>query len=248
MNLPSSPSTLLFLPRSASKNSPLHSVFPEPGRALLTAVAHSAEALREGRQGLADCVDWQSPEYAALDYYDGALYQVPGLRGAVAAAMRSGAIDVVILSGGYGAVYADEPIHWYEKQMDFAYWKRHGLPAVLEECVELSGARTAYGFVARTTAYARILRAMDWPRLRRRSPLAEAGLFYLDFPPGGNGLSRRCLRRSVGRLWSSSKPGLTGRGTLRRITRATASRTKSSEPDPCESSNSHGSDRGGLFV
>ena len=28
-----------------------------------------AEALREGRQELADCVDWQSPEFAALDYF-----------------------------------------------------------------------------------------------------------------------------------------------------------------------------------
>ena len=182
MNAPSSPLTLLFLPCSATKNSPLHAVFPAPGRALLTVLSRSAEALREGRQELADCVDWQSPEFAALDYYDGALYQVPGLRAAVGAAMRSGGVDVVILSGGYGAVYADEPIHRYEEKMDFAYWKIRGLPAVLEECIELSGARTVYGFLARTTAYARILRAVNWAELRRRNRLAEAGLFYLEFP------------------------------------------------------------------
>ncbi len=175
-------SALLILPCSATKNAPLHPVFPEPGRALANVLVNTAEALREGRRGLAACVDWQSAEFAALDYYDGALYQAPGLRATVAAAMRSGAIDAMILSGGYGAIYADERIHRYDKQMDFAYWRRHRLPAVLAESIELSGVQAVYAFLARATAYARILRAIAWERVKKMRGLAEAGLFYIDFP------------------------------------------------------------------
>ena len=79
-------------------------------------LVRAAELLPGGRRGLSAYVDWQSPEFAALDYYDDALYQVPGLRRIIAAAMRSGAIDVVILSGAYGTVYADERIHRYQKR------------------------------------------------------------------------------------------------------------------------------------
>ncbi|HEX6988349.1 MAG TPA: hypothetical protein VF282_02680, partial [Bacillota bacterium] len=124
---------LLILPCSAGKRPAPSPLLPGPGRSILSNLAHTAEALRQVRAGKAHTVCRNSPARAALDYYDGLLYREPGLRDRLAGLIRSGEAEVLILSGGYGAVLADEPIHNYEAPMDVRYWRRHGLPEALTE-------------------------------------------------------------------------------------------------------------------
>jgi hypothetical protein len=176
------PTTLVIIPCSGTKTQPAHPVFPDDrGRSFLEAVSATKEQLRRGRGGLTQRINWTSPRFAALDCYDGGLYRVSGLRGDIARVLQSNQAEVLILSGAYGAVFADEHIHDYNQMLDAVYWIRHGLPRALEEYIRLAGFRRVYAFAASTTSYARIVRSISWQRLHHIHSLEEAGLFSVDF-------------------------------------------------------------------
>lgn len=176
------PTTLVIIPCSGTKTQPAQPVFPDDrGRSFLEAVSATKEQLRRGREGLTQRINWTSPRFAALDYYDGGLYRASGFRWCIARALQSNQAEVLILSGAYGAVFADEHILDYNQMLDAAYWVRHGLPRALEEYIRLAYFRRVYAFTASTTSYARIVRGVSWQRLHHMHPLEEAGLFSVDF-------------------------------------------------------------------
>lgn len=103
---------------------------------------------------------------------------------------------MVILSGAYGAVLADERIQAYDQVLDPQYWAANGLPQVLEEFIQRAGVERVVAFVARTTAYYQILSAVDWQGLRRRG-LKEAGVISLKFR--GHGGAQSVVPEGLGR-------------------------------------------------
>jgi ribosomal protein S18 acetylase RimI-like enzyme len=48
-------------------------------------------------------------------------------------AIRRSAVQVVILSGGYGAVAASQRIRWYNQRFEFDHWLEHKLPEALSK-------------------------------------------------------------------------------------------------------------------
>ena len=141
--------------------------------------------LSEGRKGNAAAIYWASAQHAALDYYDGILYQVPGFRQAVVEALRSGEPEFLILSGAYGMLFPEEPIHNYEKPLNAPYWVGHRLPEVIEELVEKANVETVYGFLPKTTDYRKIFEAVDWGRLKAERHVEHVGLFSPQWRGGG---------------------------------------------------------------
>jgi hypothetical protein len=70
--------------------------------------------------------------------------------------------NVVIISGGYGLVRADEPIGTYDKVFHLGDWPPGLLESLLVEQARDSGVTTVVGFAAHSTDYARLLRRTPW--------------------------------------------------------------------------------------
>jgi cytoplasmic iron level regulating protein YaaA (DUF328/UPF0246 family) len=69
----------------------------------------------------------------ALDRYNGILYRTDvSLKETIAAAIRGSAAEVVILSGGFGAVTASQRIQWYDQRFEFDHWCKHKVPEARE--------------------------------------------------------------------------------------------------------------------
>jgi hypothetical protein len=104
--------------------------------------------------------DRNSPRTAALAFYSGYQYQVPGFKSRVAKAIRSG-VHCLVISGGYGLIRAEEPIHNYEAHMTrtHKYWKDI-IPKALSAYVKRN--RIDRTFIACSKPYAEVLKRYDW--------------------------------------------------------------------------------------
>jgi hypothetical protein len=94
----------------------------------------------------------------AWQRYTGHFYQ--NARPAFAEAVAAG--NVVIISGGYGLVRADEPIVWYEREFKLAEWPDGLLSSLLAAEAQRTG--TVVAFASRTSEYARLVRRTRWHR------------------------------------------------------------------------------------
>jgi hypothetical protein len=115
--------------------------------------------LDQARQrGLATAHADTSRLLPAWQRYTGAFYQhaQPALADAVATG------HVVIISGGYGIVHADELIGWYDRALDLADWPPGLLEATLIREAKRNGAGTVVAFPSASTGYARLLRRTPW--------------------------------------------------------------------------------------
>jgi hypothetical protein len=90
--------------------------------------------------------------------YTGTFYQhaLPALEDAVERGR------VLIISGGYGILRADELIGWYDRQLDLADWPRGVLESALISETHRRGADTVVAFAPGTTRYAQLLRRTPW--------------------------------------------------------------------------------------
>lgn len=90
-------------------------------------------------------LDRSSELVLALARYSGQPYKTPGLVDAVLEGMSRG-LHVVIVSGGYGLLRAEEPIHDYEAPMQktLTVW-RSRIPAILRDYVSRNGIRRTFG-------------------------------------------------------------------------------------------------------
>jgi hypothetical protein len=70
--------------------------------------------------------------------------------------------NVLILSGGYGLLHADEPIGNYDMPFKPTDWPRGLLERLLVEHARTSDALAVVAFASTSTAYARLLRRTPW--------------------------------------------------------------------------------------
>jgi hypothetical protein len=158
--------TLLIIPcsgakRPGSKPTNALSILSalDPVRAV--ALAKARAALRENAS-----VDEGTIMPAYLRYY-GQLYKH-------AATFIGRAVDsgkrVLIVSGGYGLLLADEPIGTYEKWFTLSDWPGD----LLEECIldyaHHEGIRFVIAVMSSTTDYAKLIRRVNWRRAGLEPP------------------------------------------------------------------------------
>ncbi|ANN17341.1 hypothetical protein SD37_17945 [Amycolatopsis orientalis] len=128
--------------------------------------------------------------------YTGNFYRNVG--GALGEAAASGRL--LILSGGYGILRADEPIAYYDRKLKLGDWP----PGVLEDAVlgeaRRLGAANVVTFVSASADYAKLIRRIPWHT-------SEIGgvLVTIDFHGGGAQVEvPRRLARSFGAWWRRS--------------------------------------------
>jgi hypothetical protein len=130
-----------------------HSVLELLGPALRSRLAEARKSV-----GVKAGLD-ESCLLSAHQRYTGTLYVTARTRIANAVAER---IPMLILSGGYGLVRADEPIGRYDRPFSLSDWPTQ----LLEEClVAVATAlrhRRVVAFCARTTGYADLIRRTSW--------------------------------------------------------------------------------------
>jgi hypothetical protein len=90
--------------------------------------------------------------------YTGTFYQNAGR----ALADAAGTGHLVIISGGYGVVSAEEPIGWYDKQLRLSDWPSGLLESSLISAARHADAQTVVAFAAATTQYSKLLRHASW--------------------------------------------------------------------------------------
>jgi hypothetical protein len=108
----------------------------------------TAAILTEGRdlafQKRRTKLDKSSPLVPALDLYTGYLYSIPDLKAALDRAIAAG-VHVLIISGGYGLLRAEEPIHWYEAYLPRTrtVWNPR-LPNVIGDYIQRNSIRRVF--------------------------------------------------------------------------------------------------------
>jgi hypothetical protein len=110
--------------------------------------------------------------------YNGLLYQ--NAREAIRDLMNAGA-HIVILSAGYGAIAATEPIGLYNKVLKPSWWPDRILERVLVAYARHHRIRSVRAFCAATGPYQMILRRVCW----RDAAIDDALLFTPPAGPGG---------------------------------------------------------------
>ncbi|TDO51504.1 hypothetical protein EV643_103243 [Kribbella sp. VKM Ac-2527] len=117
--------------------------------------------------------------------------------------MANGA-HVVILSGGYGLLRAEELIGWYEKKLRLADWPAGLLEnALTDEAVRVR-AQWVVALASTTTDYARLIRRVPWSR----TDAAEALLVTLaDAGAGAMVNVPRALGQAFRAFWEHRPDG-----------------------------------------
>lgn len=142
---------------------------------LPTSLARDLDTARERNASLANRGNLVMP---ALARYTGTLYGAA--HDALSAIAASGA-HVLILSGGYGVVCADELIAEYEMRFNPAMWRDRVVERTLEAYAELHGCATVRAFAGAKTPYARVIRRTRW----QGAGVRDAVLVAPDFHRGG---------------------------------------------------------------
>jgi hypothetical protein len=121
-----------------------------------------ARRLEEARSALSGAANLDETRLLpAYQRYQGTLYSTAHQDLAAAVEQRT---QIIILSGGYGILLAEEPIGTYERTFNVRDWPR----GLLEECLvtvaRRLGATRAVAFCARSTGYAELVRRTPWKR------------------------------------------------------------------------------------
>jgi|GEM_PF-2549868 len=105
-------------------------------------------------------IEVNSPLVPALALYSGFQYEVDGFKDRVAGAIRSG-IHCLIISGGYGLIRAEEPIHSYEATITDTkkYWGIV-IPEVLVDYIRRN--QISRVFIGCSSSYVGILKEKGW--------------------------------------------------------------------------------------
>jgi hypothetical protein len=156
--LPLSKDTMLILPCSGAKHSG-HS--PANGQSIVskldppraTALAAARAALREKAR-----VDEKTlmPAYVR---YSGQLYE-HGSK-SIGTALGNG-YQIMIVSGGYGLVLANEPIGIYDKSFVLSDWPCGLLEGCLLYHARQAGIRSIVAVMARSSGYAKLVKKVRW--------------------------------------------------------------------------------------
>jgi hypothetical protein len=150
--------TMLILPCSGAKQL---GTTPGNGQSIIstldpahaTALAAARDALREKA-----AVDEKMLMPAYLRY-SGHLYKYSSK--SIGTALNTG-YHVMIVSGGYGIVLANEPIGVYEKPFVLSDWPRGLLERCLVHRARQVGIRSVVAVMARSSGYAKLVKQVDW--------------------------------------------------------------------------------------
>ena len=143
--------TLCFIP--CCKRKTKHPCDPSTPQFLTEkCIPNSWQSLETGRQRMRACLDLNISQCPALDRYDGNLYKSESnFREAVLHQLKTEALELYIISAGYGIVHALDPIHPYEAEMKGSngrLWRDVGLVSVISELICTSSACQVFGFFA----------------------------------------------------------------------------------------------------
>lgn len=167
------------------------------GRGLLTdSLPESlADELVQARHKIAANVLFdETAPVPAMERYSGTLYQDGG-RAALRDLMRAGT-HVIILSGGYGAVLANEPIGVYEAALRLSWWPGNVLERVLVAYARVHDIQSVRAFAAATSPYAKVLTRARW----REAGIADALLVTPEARPGGVRMSPASIGQALSAL------------------------------------------------
>jgi MarR family len=120
--------------------------------------------------------------------YVGTLYKAANKR--LKAAVDAG-VPILIVSGGYGLVLAEESIGWYNRPFSRNDWPTQLLEECLLSATEALRVQKVVAFCARTTNYAKLVRRTRWAK-----DGIDAWLASPDMPGGGD--ARRLVPRACG--------------------------------------------------
>lgn len=138
-----------------------------------------AAELREARQRVKALVPFDERQLIpAWQRYDGSLYATG--RGALADLMAAG-MHVIIISGGYGVVLAQEPIGRYEARLNPSWWPNHLIERVLIAYAQQHGIASVRAFVSATGPYVTILKHVRW----RDAGISDVLVLTPAAEPGG---------------------------------------------------------------
>ena len=171
--------TLLVIPCSGAKQD--RAGIGEPGASITKSLPPElARELREARRAIrARAHVDETTLIPAWRRYDGSLYQSG--REALADLRKAGA-HIIILSGGYGAVLASEPIGMYDAVLKPSWWPGRILERVLIAYARRHGIRSVRAFCSASGPYRTILQRVRW----REAGIDDALL--LTPPPESGGL------------------------------------------------------------
>jgi hypothetical protein len=106
-------------------------------------------------------------------------------------------MNVVILSGGYGAVLATEPIGMYDARFKLSWWPSNVVGDSIGAYALARGLNTLVAFLAASTDYARVV---------ARISAASAGLdriYLISADVSGRGGAQRIVPRALGEATAS---------------------------------------------
>ena len=108
--------------------------------------------LQAARKKMSKCVEEDVRPCNALRQYDGGFYRSDfNFRENLTRYLKTGRIDLYIISAGYGIVHALDPIHPYEAEMKgkvATLWRNLGLVGVISELIRMSHVQRVFGFFA----------------------------------------------------------------------------------------------------
>ncbi len=182
--------TLLVIPCSKAKVR--NDTATERGASLIDALAPPlATELRGTRKNVAQRISIdESTLMPAWRRYDGALYR--SSQGALGELLQQGT-HIIILSGGYGAVLAEEPIGLYDAVLKPAWWPNGILPRILISYAASHGISSVRAFASATSPYFRVLTATRW----HEAGITDAFLLAPEAAPGGTRKSPASLGEAL---------------------------------------------------
>jgi hypothetical protein len=201
-----SKNTLLLTPCSGAKKPGSHAC---SARSILSDLGRpNAAKLKAARTALRERTHVDETLMPAYLRYSGQLYKhgSKSIGAAVAAGYR-----VLIVSGCYGLLSANEPIGWYEKEFHLRDWPFGLLEECLLDYARHVGIRSVIAVMARTSEYADLIRNVEWRRAVGSAtlvaPIAHGGSGAQVTVPRAQGQAVAALfGGGLNRKWRSSPP------------------------------------------
>ena len=170
--------TLLVIPCSKAKQD--RTGIGEGGATITDSLPTDlAQELLEARQHVKERIRIDETTLVpAMRRYAGSLYQAAG--DALYDLAQAGC-HIIILSGGYGAVLASEPIGLYNQILKTSWWPHHILERVLIAHAQRVGLSSVRAFCSATSAYRTVLQRVRW----RNAGIEDALLLMPQAKRGG---------------------------------------------------------------
>jgi hypothetical protein len=178
--------TLLIIPCSGGKRGVLDLDLPER-RVADYLKPDSARLLEQGRKLAVGKIqlDQKSTLRPAVAWYSGQPYATGGFRDLLIEGLRNG-LHCLIISGGYGLLRPEEPIHRYQAHLSitFSIWKER-LPTILRDYVTRNRIRRTFGSFS-TSFYSQVvpgdLAEENWRAVPEFDETQDSGIAWTVVP------------------------------------------------------------------